>query len=250
MRRPGWGGAWAVWVLPGAFSVGCRTSDQDARCLAERQAARQDALSDEFASAERRLRWVREACGPNSMSDADRVQRLIRSRRDTLRRRREAEARKEAALRQATVGAFVSWATEGAYEGSSVVEASCAERGTAAYGFCSGHNASSPRMRLRYWKADPRSVRYTLETDEAVVCEDLGPHRSVRRWQRGPGLYERCELTSRELRQFESLIVRHDTSSTRTTVHIYSNEYVSRDSSFARELQPDLKRLDGIVAPP
>lgn len=238
-----------AWVALG-LGVGCQTTDQDARCLAERQAARSEALADDYEAAEKRLSWVQRVCGANSMSDVQRIRRQILARQEAKRLRAIDAASKAAGLRGGNVEAFLAWATEGSQERSAGVEVTCFGRGTAEYGFCTGHNSLSTRMRLRFWKSEPDAVRYTLVTPEAIVCEDLGPHRLVRRWEEDGIVRERCELTSRKLRNLEALVERREEANTPTTVDIYSLQYLDRDVAFGRQLQRSLPKLEGIIERP
>lgn len=216
-------------------TMACETRGEPAACLDQRQEARNLALRGEIEPAQRLLDQVKQSCGPNSQSDIQHITKLIAEKTAARAKQRELEQARSAELQKFPSRSFVEWATERAGDiGGKLAAPRCAERGTPDYGFCDGERSDVPSMRLRYWQAQPEAYRYSLVTDLAPSCQDLGEYRQVRAWSRDGADYELCELTSRRLRHLTALIV-HGASG--YEMHLFSQAYTSFDAAFERRLR-------------
>lgn len=220
-------------LLPCA-GLGCATRGEPSDCLDQRQEARNRALSGDLEQAQALLDRVRAHCGPNSESDVRHISKLIAEKTAALRERERREANKSAELREFPSRSFVEWATDRAGDiTNKTPSVTCAERSSPLFGFCEGERADAPNMHVRYWQAQPSAYLYSLVTEAAPSCQDLGEFRAVRSWSRDGSQLELCELTNRRLRHLSALIVH---TAARHEMYIYSQEYLSLDSSFERRL--------------
>lgn len=218
-----------------AASLGCATRGEPPDCLDQRQEARNRALAGDIEQAQGLLDRVKDRCGPNSESDIRHITKLIAEKTAAQRERAEREASRSALLREFPSKSFVEWATDRAGDVTGKVPSvSCAERGSALFGFCEGQREQAPGMSLRYWQARPGAYLYSLETEAPPSCQDLAEYRLVRDWQREGSQLELCELTNRRLRHLSALLVH---TPPRHQMFIFSQEYLALDPGFERQLR-------------
>jgi len=223
-----------------AVSLGCATRGEPPDCLDQRQEARNLALAGDLEQAQLLLDRVKQRCGPNSESDIRHITKLIAEKTAARREREEREASRSARLREFPSKSFVEWATDRAGDiTGKLPSVSCAERGSPLFGFCEGQREQAPGMSLRYWQARPGAYLYSLSTEAAPSCQDLGDYRLVRSWQRDGSQLELCELTDRRLRHLSALIVH---TPPRHEMFIFSQDYLVLDPSFEQRLRVVDKR--------
>jgi hypothetical protein len=236
LRRVLWQNA-SVAVCTSAVVLlgGCTQRGEPMACLDKRQESRNLALQGELDRAGALLDEVKAMCGANSASDIQHIAKLIAEKTEARERAERAEAAKQELAQKFPGQAFVAWATarDGDVAGKTP-SVRCGERGSADYGFCEGARAEDPAMSVRYWETEPRAYRYSLITQRAPSCEDLGEHRQVRVWSRDGALHELCELTSRKLRHLSALVT-HAPDEHR--MYIFSNSYLARDPAFEQTLR-------------
>ncbi|HWO14069.1 MAG TPA: hypothetical protein VNN80_31410, partial [Polyangiaceae bacterium] len=188
-----------------------------------------------LARAQALLDQVKARCGPNSESDIRHIGKLIAEKAAAQREREQEEASRSAEVTQFPSRSFVEWATaRGGEITGKAPSVACAERGTPTFGFCEGQRAGAPNMSLRYWQAQPGAYLYSLSSDAAPSCQDLGEFRLVRNWSRDSSELVLCELTDRRLRHLSALIVH---TPPRHEMFIFSQEYPALDPSFERRLR-------------
>jgi hypothetical protein len=226
----------------------CENRGEPPACLDQRQEARNLALRGDIEPAQRLLDQVKQSCGPNSQSDIQHITKLIAEKTAARARQRQLEQSKSAELEQYPSRSFVEWATaRGGAIGGKLPETRCAERGTPDFGFCEGQRPEAPSMRLRYWQAQPEAYRYTLTSELAPSCQDLGEFRQVRAWSRDGASHELCELTNRRLRHLTALIVH---GATGYEMYLFSQTYPNFDAAFERRLRIVAAAAPGEAASP
>ncbi|HTV20925.1 MAG TPA: hypothetical protein VMG12_19705 [Polyangiaceae bacterium] len=235
MPRPAVSLAAALALSTISSTLGCETRGEPPACLDQRQEARNLALRGDIEPAQRLLDQVKQSCGPNSQSDIQHITKLIAEKTAAREKQRQLEQGKSDELQKFPSRSFVEWATARAGDiGGKLAAPRCAERGTPDYGFCDGERPDVPSMRLRYWQAQPEAYRYSLVSELAPSCQDLGEYRQVRVWSRDGSDYELCELTNRRLRHLTALIV-HGAAG--YEMHLFSQSYPSFDPAFERRLR-------------
>ncbi len=207
---------------------------EDPLCAERRQGARGAVSQGNLELATKLLDEARARCSPKLASDLRRIERSIREAAEAQ-QRAAVERAERAAERELPVGkSFVRWVIEaGTTPTKDPVNAQCAERGSADFGFCEATRPGSPEMRVRYWQTQRNAVRYSCVTAALLSCEDLGEHRRVRIWTRDEASYELCEPTEHALRGLTALLVR---TRTENRMSIFTQAYVRKDPEFERLL--------------
>ena len=191
--------------------------------------ARAAAYEGKLEEADRLLTKAKRLCGPDSQPYIERVEQLMADRRSE---RENADAGLDAALRPADASSatrFKTWIeTSREAVSESVSAPTCAPRSSPDYGTCEAFLDEARKLRVRYWQDDEKAFRFTLLSQTPLSCQDLGPHRIVRRWSREGKSFQLCELMEHHLRSLTALLELGEDS---YQLDVFSHAYEQRDAT-------------------
>jgi hypothetical protein len=224
-------------------TASCKRKDPE-KCDQGTKVSRQALESEDFALAKQWREYAYKHC-EDTMSLQQLDQAIVNKEAEVAKRKAD-EAQKQADRSQ-LLGLFMRWASENrASPGNASKAFRCDPPAPGPDGqppkedskerWCSATRAVDTRYSfiVRYWEAEPESVRFSTRPASPASCADLGEHAVVRTWDvPAPGgqMVKRtlCNLTSGPLAGMQAVV-----SAAVADVHVFTAKYAARDPRVTR----------------